>query len=366
MSANDPNAKAGVRPHDAQTLLESSDLAHALDSDRFKQFLDHIPVAIIVAELSPAERIIYANLEFERLTARPAAEVLGRDWDIFPPDVASADDGGRLSDAIASGDDFIGTFILDQDGTARIVIDAWSNIILGDNAEPVFRLVALAEASRRGDGGESALQALIREKDTLLRELQHRVTNNLQMITALIRLESRTIPDDATTARFDRLAGRIESLGLLYRSLAQTADGATIDLGVYLSEIASAVMRAHAVEGIHLDLQIDTWPVSVNVAMPAGLVVNELLTNALKHAFTAEGGGTISLHCAVSAEGCRVTIADDGVGLAEDAPWPRPGKLSALIVQSLRQNANATLDVFSEPGEGTRVTIFFALADGAD
>ena len=375
MSATSSTADNGIhagfgtdaRPSGAQTLLETTDLAHALESDRFKQFLDHIPVAIAVAELNPSERIVYANLEFERLTSRPAAAVFGRGWDIFPADVVSADDGGRLSYAIASGDDFIGTFTLEPEGEARPVIDAWSNVIVDDGGVPVFRLVALAEASRRADGGESALQALIREKDTLLRELQHRVTNNLQMITALIRLESRTIPDDATTARFDRLAGRIESLGLLYRSLAQNADGSTIDLGVYLSEIASAVMRAHAVEGIHLNLQVDTWLVSVNVAMPAGLVVNELMTNALKHAFTGrEGGGTISLHCQVDPSGCRVTIADDGVGLSEDALWPRPGKLSALIVQSLRQNAKATLEVMSAPGEGTRVTIFFALADGAD
>ncbi|WP_298286077.1 histidine kinase dimerization/phosphoacceptor domain -containing protein [Novosphingobium sp.] len=365
-TALDAAVDASARPSGARTLLETTNLVHALESDRFKQFLDHIPVAIAVAELSPAERIVYANLEFERLTSRPAAAVFGRDWDIFPADVVSADDGRRLSYAIASGDDFIGTFTLDQHSDLRPVIDAWSNIIVDDGGTPVFRLVALAEASRRADGGESALQALIREKDTLLRELQHRVTNNLQMITALIRLESRTIPDNATTARFDRLAGRIESLGLLYRSLAQDADGSTIDLGVYLSEIASAVMRAHAVEGIHLNMQIDTWPVSVNVAMPAGLVVNELMTNALKHAFTGKRGGTISLHCQVDPSGCRVTIADDGVGLAEDAPWPRPGKLSALIVQSLRQNAKATLEVMSAPGEGARVTIFFALADGAD
>lgn len=366
MSAEDPTTGAGQRPPGVESLLESADLAHALENDRFKQFLDHIPVAIVVADLQPAERIVYANLEFERLTERTASAVVGLDWTIFPAGVASAENGNRLSDAITSGDDFIGTFTLDQSDDARISIDAWSNVILDECAAPVFRLVALTEATRRTDGCEPDLQALIQEKDTLLRELQHRVTNNLQMITALIRLESRTIPDDATTARFDRLAGRIESLGLLYRSLAQTADGSTIDLGVYLSEIASAVMRAHAVEGIHLNLQVDTWLVSVNVAMPAGLVVNELLTNALKHAFTGRSGGTISLHCEVDPTGCRVIVADDGVGLAADASWPKPGKLSALIVQSLRQNAKASLVVDSAPGNGTRVTILFALEDGAD
>jgi two-component sensor histidine kinase len=365
MSATDSAPAAGNRPSEVEHLLGNTDLASALESDRFKQFLDHIPIAIAVAELRPVERIVYANIEFERLTKQSAPDILGHDWAIFAPTVVSSENGSRLSEAIGTGDDFIGTFAIEWDD-APIVIDAWSNVIQDDSGEPVFRLVALAEAARRPGGDETDLKAVIREKDTLLRELQHRVTNNLQMITALIRLESRTIPDGSTTARFDRLAGRIEALGLLYRSLAQTADGSTIDLGVYLSEIASAVMRAHAVEGIHLNLQVDTWPVSVNVAMPAGLVVNELLTNALKHAFAGQTGGTISLHCMVDPLGCRVIVADDGIGLAAETKWPKPGKLSAMIVQSLRQNAKATLDVQSRPGEGTRVTIFFALADGAD
>ena len=79
--------------------------------------------------------------------------------------------------------------------------------------------------------------------------------------------------------------------------------GQEIDLGGYLSQIASAVMRSHAVEGIRLNLQVDTWPVSVNVAMPTGLVVNELLTNALKHAFKGKDGGRITVHCTTDAAG---------------------------------------------------------------
>jgi len=362
MSAADPAPDPGDRPAGIEQLLGTTDLANALESDRFKQFLDHIPIAIAVAELKPDEHIVYANIEFERLTGRYASDVFGMDWGIFAPSTVATDDGQQLSDAITAGEDYIGTFGLAR-GDEPVVVDAWSNVIQDDDGEPVFRLLALAGLAARAGTDQTDLQAVIHEQDTLLRELQHRVTNNLQMITALIRLESRTIRDSLSTERFDRLAGRIESLSLLYRSLSETADRTTIDLGIYLSEIASAVMRAHAVEGIHLDLQVDTWPVSVNVAMPAGLVVNELLTNALKHAFVGRQGGTISLHSLVEDAGCRVIIADDGVGLAADTQWPKPGKLSAMIVQSLRQNAKAKLEVKSAPGEGMRVAIFFARAD---
>jgi two-component sensor histidine kinase len=364
MNALDPTAAAD-RPERVDQLLGTTDLATALENDRFKQFLDHIPIAIAVAELKPDEHIVYANIEFERLTGQSAPDVFGKDWSVLPGKAVATGDTQPLSEAVATGDDFVGTFVLGAEERATEV-DAWSNVIQDDDGAPVFRLVALAETGRRLDSEETELQDVIRGKDTLLRELQHRVTNNLQMITALIRLESRKIPDDSTIARFDRLAGRIEALGLLYRSLSDAGDHTMIDLGIYLSEIASAVMRAHAVEGIHLDLQIDTWPVSVNVAMPTGLVVNELLTNALKHAFVGRKGGTISLHSLVDDTGCHVTIADDGVGLAAGMQWPKPGKLSAMIVQSLRQNAKAQLVVESAPGEGMSVTVFFARKDAHD
>jgi two-component sensor histidine kinase len=345
-------------------LLDTPDLADALESDRFKQFLDHVPVAIAVSELTHPECVVYANIEFERLTGRTSAAIVGRGWDSLPGQAMADADPRRLGEAVAGEQEYVGLFSIER-GDGAVAVDAWSNLIQDEDGAPLFRLVALAEVGPRGETNREELERLIAEKDTLLRELQHRVKNNLQMITALIRLEARNLPDDATGSRFDRLAGRVEALALLYRSLSDDIDAETIDLGVYLSEIASAVMRAHAPEGIRLDLKVDTWPVSVNVAMPTGLVVNELLTNALKHAFPGREGGTITLHSLVEADGCRVLVADDGVGLAPDEAWPRPGKLGAMIAQSLRQNAKARLDVRSAPGEGMRVTIFFARADAA-
>jgi two-component sensor histidine kinase len=110
---------------------------------------------------------------------------------------------------------------------------------------------------------------------------------------------------------------------------------------------------------------VDTWPVSIDVAMPTGLVINELLTNALKHAFVGRSGGTISLQSLVDTTGCRITVSDDGIGLGPDSIWPKPGKLSALIVQSLRQNARASVSMSSSPQSGTRVEIFFARSAAA-
>ena len=99
--------------------------------------------------------------------------------------------------------------------------------------------------------------------------------------------------------------------------------------------------------------------------MPTGLVVNELMTNALKYAFAGRDGGTIKVTALVDDTGCRVVIADDGIGLPEGASWPEPGRLGAVIAQSLQQNAKARFEVHSAPDEGVRVEIVFAKAEAA-
>ena len=344
------------KPDEISHLLATPGLAGALESDRFKQFLDHVPVAIAVSELHPSERITYANLEFERLTGQPAASVEGQSWRVLPGVAATANDEQQLSDAVTIGEEYLGKFVIKRQD-ATVDVDAWSNTIEDDHGEPMFRLVALAAT---GQERESANEQALLDQDVLLRELQHRVKNNLQMITALIRMEARNVGDAETGKRFDRLAGRIHALSLLYDAMSAGGLEGTIDLGSYLSQIASAVMQAHATEGIRLDLLVESWPVSINVAMPTGLVVNELLTNALKHAFVGRDGGTIKLHSLIDESGCRVEVADDGIGLPEGMIWPKSGKLSAVIVQSLKQNAGAQVTVKSAPQEGVSVTILFA------
>ncbi|MBZ9995901.1 sensor histidine kinase [Mesorhizobium sp. BH1-1-4] len=342
-----------------EQLLETPDLASALESEQFKKFLDQVPIAIAVSDLGGQERVVYANPEFEKLSGLKAARLAQMDWAALSGVGLHQNKDRALSDAVVDDTDFIGTFRLERVEDKPTIVDVYSNVIEDDNGRACFRLVALVDVSAHGETEDArSIEERVREKDTLLRELQHRVKNNLQMITALIRLETRnaTEPDQK---RFERLAGRVDALAILYQTLSGEEHKEEVDLGVYLSQIASAVMASHAVEGIRLDMKVDTYPVSINVAMPTGLVVNELLTNALKHAFRGRDSGTITLHSVVNGDGCRVVVADDGIGLPEGESWPKQGKLGALIAQSLTENAKAEFDVASSADAGTRVTIVF-------
>ena len=349
-------------------LIDPAIIAEALESDRFKQFLDHMPVAVAVSELQPSEIVTYANLEFQRLVGRTTSEIEGKSWRALPG-IASADGDDRLlRDAVKDDSEYIGVFTIEREagtieaGTIEagtINVDVWSNTIVNDLGQPIYRLVAMGSAPVSADQ-QSAETLALHNKDLLLKELQHRVKNNLQLITSLIRSEARSLQNNESSESFSRLAGRVNALAVLYDALSHDEADDQVDLGAYLGQIAAAVMQAHAAEGIRLDTKIDTWPVSVNVAMPTGLVVNEVLTNSLKHAFNGRAGGVIQLHSLIDDDGCHITVSDDGVGLPEGAVWPQPGRLSAIIVQSLKQNASAKVIVKSAPGKGVAVTISFA------
>ncbi len=350
-----------MSPHEkqagqAEPPLEAPAVAEALDGAQFKQFLDRLPVAIAVSHLRPVERIGYANPEFERLTGVPEVLLKGRGWNAVAGSVATEANPQEFAAAIVSRDDLIGAYSVGS-RNAPTSVDVWSSVIKDSAGAPVYRLVALTIAPP--DEIRDELARKLHEKDVLLRELQHRVSNSLQMITALIRMEARSAGGDDKKIQFDRLAGRVNSLAVLYRSLSDAPTSDRVDLGAYLSEVASAVMHAHAIDGIRLDMRVDSWPVSVNVAMLTGLVINEILTNSLKHAFAGRQCGTISLSSLVDDTGCRVVIADDGIGLVAPAYWPKEGKLGALIVQSLEKNAKARVDVEPRAGHGLRVTISF-------
>ena len=170
-------------------------------------------------------------------------------------------------------------------------------------------------------------------------------------------MEAKTSRDGTQTVDLGRLAGRIDAVRALYGALDGSELSQEVDLGLYLSQIATAAVRSYAADGIRLELGVDCCPVSINVALPAGLAVNEMMTNAFKYAFEGREGGVIEVACMRTEEGCRIVVADDGIGLPSGMLWPEPGKLSGLIVQTLRENAKAKLEVNTKPGEGTRIEI---------
>ena len=303
------------------------------------------------------QRIVYANKAYEALTGQTCPEIRGRGWSVLASFTLEDEPHLTFSDALAKCDDFMGTF--KREHPKLTLVEAYSGLIENEDAGKTYRIVALIDVTERGQAQREESARQLRDKDILLKELQHRVKNNLQLITALIRLEARN-ERKGNKVSLNSLAGRIEALQLLYQDLTAEGLGQVVDLGHYVSQIASAVMHTYGVGGIRLDLKVDHAPASINVAKPVNFLVNELLTNAFKYAFPGREGGIVTVRCLQGdKDHYQAVVADDGVGLPEDGTWPVPGKLGALVLQTLQENVQTTVDVQSAAGKGMRVTISF-------
>jgi PAS domain S-box-containing protein len=341
-------------------LFDALELSRAVETEEFRNFLDHVPIAIVVSKFFRGDqRICYANKTFEALLGRSLAELTGRSWSVLANFKDERDTKVSLYDVLLSStDEFLGTFCLT--GPKSLTFEAYSGLIENEDGSENYRIAALIDVTDRARAEREDFIRRLRDKDILLKEVQHRVKNNLQLVIALIRLEARNKGRDAEI-NLPALAGRIESLQLLYQALSPNGWGDDVDLGHYLNQIAAAVMNSYATDGIRLDIKVDHTPIPINVAVSLGLVVNELLTNSFKYAFVDRGQGTITIECLRHDEDrYRIVVGDDGVGLPPGLVWPVPGKIGALIVQTLRENTQAEFNIETAPGMGVRATISFS------
>jgi PAS domain S-box-containing protein len=353
---NPESAPPASTAEQVSDLFDALDVSKAIDTGEFRLFLDHLPIAIVISKLIKGEQcIVFANKAYESITGQPVGQIVGRRWRVLDSFTLEDDANRRFSDLILAEEDFAGTFRRDQ--PKPITVEAYAGRVENEDGTEAYRIVALIDVTQRERAQREEFARQMRDKDMLLKEIQHRVKNNLQLITALIRIDARN-HRQGDTLDLNRLAGRVESLQILYRDLSADGFGQTVDLGHYLSEIASSVMHTFAVDGIRLDLKVDVSPASINVAMPIGLLVNEVLTNSFKYAFKGTGKGTITIRCLQEDETTyRIVVADDGVGLPEGETWPPSGKLGALILQTLTENAETEFSLETAPGKGTRVTL---------
>gem|GEM_PF-2526617 len=205
---------------------------------------------------------------------------------------------------------------------------------------------------------EEALRNTVLEKEMLLRELQHRVKNNLAIISSLLGLEMRKITDEEARQVFREAQTRIYSMSTLYDQLFSSGDPGNIDLRGYLGKLAATVFRTYVVGSDRLALStgLDTVSLDVKRAVPLGLIVNELLTNAVKYAFPDERRGEIRVELREVAGRITLTIADNGVGLPPGFDMNAPGSMGLTLVKMLCDQIAGEIALGGTPGNIVSIT----------
>jgi two-component sensor histidine kinase len=204
-----------------------------------------------------------------------------------------------------------------------------------------------------------ALRALIDEKNLLAEELQHRVRNNLQLVTSLLSSYARTTTEVTARQGIERIVRHVTTLAQVYNSLLGVGLSDTIDLGDYLHELCVSLPRLQAERsrGVQIVCQADSLMLSLDKVTALGMVVAELVTNSFGHAFPDKDGLiAVTLKCSAARDGATLTIRDDGVGFEVEDDTARRG---LGLVRRLMKRVDGALDVQS--GDGTVWTLTFPL-----
>jgi PAS domain S-box-containing protein len=227
---------------------------------------------------------------------------------------------------------------------------------------------AATDITERRQVGE-ALRILVSEKEGLLKEVHHRVKNNLQVITSLLRLESRRSAVANTKAVLDDMQARIRTMALLHESLYRSGTHASVDLGSYLRELSTQAFETQSMNSgaVLLKLNLGSLQVSMDQAIPIGLLTNELISNSLKHGFPEGATGQISIDLQPldTANQWRVRVSDTGVGLPENFEEKRKNSLGLALVTDLARQIGGELSIQPNQDKGVAFSLDFQALEPA-
>jgi two-component sensor histidine kinase/CheY-like chemotaxis protein len=205
------------------------------------------------------------------------------------------------------------------------------------------------------------LQTSLREKELLLQEIHHRVKNNLQITSSLLRVQAAQVKDQNIREALRDSQNRIKSMSLIHEKLYQSKDLSRIDFGVYVDDLARYLFGAYRGLGGHITLSLDVCDctLEIDTAIPCGLIINELVSNALKHAFPDGRKGEIRISLQTVDGHYVLTVHDDGIGLPADLDLSGTNSLGMVLINTLVEQIDGTLE-WSRNG-GTAATITLSL-----
>ncbi|RUT01780.1 hypothetical protein DSM106972_064030 [Dulcicalothrix desertica PCC 7102] len=204
---------------------------------------------------------------------------------------------------------------------------------------------------------EAKIRRSLEEKETLLKEIHHRVKNNLQIISSLLRMQSRRPLDETTLILFQESQNRVQSMALIHEHLYQASDLSQINFGDYIRSLTDNLFRSYGVSQrfIQLDIETNALKLCLDTAIPCGLIINELVSNSLKYAFSNQQydkiHGKIIIYLQQdSKNGFKLTVGDNGIGIDENFDWQSTNSLGLRIVHNLTRQLKGKISLKRDCG----------------
>jgi PAS domain S-box-containing protein len=315
----------------------------------FRQFMINSPIYVFFKD--DQNRAIRLSKNFEILLGRPLEELLGREMDEFFP----VEGAGRMTE------DDLQIFKTGQ----KVEVDEE----IGDRHYATIKFPIQIEGGRDLAGFmiditdrklmEKDLRASLREKEVLLQEIHHRVKNNMQIISSLFSIQARQVENQECRQILKEGQSRIRSMSLVHEKLYQSRDLSKIDLAGYIRSLAVHLFQVNLIDPdqVRMETDFEDIALDVNTAVPFGLILNELISNALKHGFPKGRKGTLKIRLRRGAGGeVILRVADDGVGFQGNLDFRNAESFGLKIINLLVKQLDGVIDLDRKGGTAFIVT----------
>lgn len=305
---------------------------------RFRGFVEN--ASDLVYELDPEGRFTYLSPKWTELLGYPIEESLGSPFEpyVHPEDVQACRD--LLARAMAGEREGVGVDyrVRRADGTWRWHSSRGTAVRDANGRSLAFLGIARDVTERKLADAE--LRNRVEDRELLLKEAHHRIKNNIASVEGLLSMQARLVEDPAAVAALRDSIGRIGSMRVLYEKLLDSGDGTELPVGPWLESLAGTIVEVYpAPSGLRVELDADEFSLSPKQLFPLGIVLNELVTNALKHAFGAGATDEPRLSILIRRDAGRVEliVRDNGVGFPEGASERKPGGFGLSLVFMLAE-----------------------------
>ena len=320
---------------------------------RFRGLATLAPVGIFQADTRGDCQFV--NDHWRHLAGQPGPEAFAESWlgAVHPEDRAAVHAGLRT--ASGSGAEFASDFRLQTPG-GKIAWVSGRVVALRDAVGAVTGYLGSVTDVTERHHQEQRIRAALAEKDTLLKEVHHRVKNNLAIVSGLLNLQADRTPDPAVVGTLRESHNRVHAMAAIHELLYQAGDVSRINASDYVGGLVNNLFSSYGVSraSVRFHLRVVPLGLDLDTAVPLGLIVTELVTNALKHAFPAGRPGNLTLQLGTGADGLIVlSVADDGVGLPPDFDPARARSLGLRLVNRLARQLGGVV-----AAERTQGTIF--------
>jgi PAS domain S-box-containing protein len=353
--------------------------------EQFRLAIEAAPTGMLMMDDSGA--IVLVNAQIEKLFGYPRAELLGQQIELLVPErfrrrhpgfreiffgdpKARAMGGGRELHGLRKDGTEVpieiglnplrtseGNFVLSSvvDITERKRADEERENLLG-------QLQALnADLEQRVTARTAELSATLREREVLLQEIHHRVKNNLQVISSLINMQVRQLADDSSRDALEECQTRVQAIALIHEQLYQSQDYSRVPFSAYARSLAANIFAATGISPTAVSLQLDMEDMALGVdkAIPCGLILNELITNALKHAFPRPRQGQVRVQLRKDGNSAALSVGDNGVGMPEQFNLKDSSSLGLSLVYTLVEQLDGQVRIIR--GSGTTFLVTFPM-----